>query len=146
MKKNHLMKTLSSLGIVPVKVYSNVDIQKRQILRETKGLTGIYLWVNKTNGKYYVGSSINMSARLSNYFSIRFLLGNLSIIIYRALLKYGYSNFMLIILECCDKKVVRLKETKYIQDLNPEYNILKIAGSSLGYRHTEETLANLRAS
>ena len=93
-----------------------------------------------------MGSSINISVRLSNYFSEKHLLGNLSIVIYRALLKYGYSNFMLIILECCDKKVVRLKETKYIKALNPDYNILQIAGSFLGYRHTVVTLAKLRAS
>jgi len=53
---------------------------------------------------------------------------------------------MLIILECCDKEAVRLKETKYIKDLNPAYNILRIAGSSLGYAHTAVTLAKLRVT
>lgn len=36
-------------------------------------------------------------------------------------------------------------EQYYIDNLNPEYNILKVAGSTLGYKHTEETLAKLRA-
>ncbi|MDB5422520.1 MAG: endonuclease [Brevundimonas sp.] len=92
-----------------------------------------------------MGSSINLSVRLSSYFTKSSLLGNITII-YRALLKYGHSNFMLIILECCDKEAVRLKETKYIKDLNPAYNILRIAGSSLGYAHTAETLAKLRVT
>ncbi|MDB5422521.1 MAG: hypothetical protein JWR59_2468 [Brevundimonas sp.] len=45
MKKNNnkIMKTLASLGVTPTKVYSNVNLQRRQILRETKGLTGVYL-------------------------------------------------------------------------------------------------------
>jgi group I intron endonuclease len=36
-------------------------------------------------------------------------------------------------------------EQYYIDFLKPEYNILKIAGSSLGYTHTEETLAKFKA-
>jgi hypothetical protein len=53
---------------------------------------------------------------------------------------------MLIILDCCDKKVVRLKETEYIKALKPAYNILQIAGSALGYLHTEKTRAKMRAN
>jgi len=74
------------------------------------------------------------------------LLSNLSTIIHKAQLKYGHSNFMLIILDCCDKKVVRLKETEYIKALKPAYNILQIAGSALGYLHTEKTRAKMRAN
>src|SRR5277367_3128981 len=59
-----------------------------------KGLKGgIYLWINKTNGKTYVGSSINLYSRLSSYFSLKKLHG----IIGNALLKYGLVNFILII-------------------------------------------------
>lgn len=35
------------------------------------------------------------------------------------------------------------REQFYIDSLLPQFNILKVAGSSLGYKHTEETLALL---
>src|ERR1700712_3130180 len=60
-----------------------------------------------------------------------------------ALLKYGYSNFSLIILEYCDLENCTEREQHYISLLEPEYNILKTAGSLLGYKHTKETLTRL---
>jgi excinuclease UvrABC nuclease subunit len=32
---------------------------------------GVYLWINKHNGKMYVGSSINLCARISGYLNLR---------------------------------------------------------------------------
>jgi group I intron endonuclease len=63
-----------------------------------------------------------------------------------ALLKYGYSNFSLEILEYCGRENVIEREQYYIDSFKPEYNILKKAGSSLGYKHSEETLSKLSAS
>lgn len=64
----------------------------------------------------------------------------------KALLKNGYSSFSLYILEYCDgfaREDLIKREQYYIDLLKPEYNILKIAGSSLGYKHTEENLAKM---
>lgn len=61
-------------------------------------------------------------------------------IICKALLKYGYAEFRLEILEYCHISTVLDREQFYIDKLNPEYNILKIAGSSLGYQHSEASL------
>jgi group I intron endonuclease len=64
--------------------------------------------------------------------------------IYTGILKYGIEKFKLEILEYCSPaKCIKL-EQKYINLLKPEYNILKIAGSLLGFKHSEETLANMR--
>jgi group I intron endonuclease len=57
--------------------------------------------------------------------------------IYKALLKYGYAEFRLEILEYCYREVLIEREQFYFDTLIPEYNILKIAGSPLGYRHSE---------
>ena len=54
----------------------------------------------------------------------------------KALLKYGYSNFSITILEFCDKDDCLKKEQQYIDLLSPEYNILKTAGSILGFKHS----------
>lgn len=62
----------------------------------------------------------------------------------RALVKYGYSGFKLEILEYCEPELAIVKEQYYIDLIKPEYNILKTAGSSLGYKHTEETMSKMK--
>jgi hypothetical protein len=47
---------------------------------------------------------------------------------------------MLEILEYCPISTVLAREQFYIDKLNPEYNILKVAGSNLGYKHSEASL------
>ena len=46
-----------------------------------------------------------------------------------ALLKYGYSNFSLTILEFCDVGSLLTREKYYFDKFSPEYNILKTPGS-----------------
>ena len=62
----------------------------------------------------------------------------------RALLKYGFSNFTLEILEYCNKKNAIEREQHYLDLLKPKYNIVKSAKSTLGYKHTEESLEKMR--
>ena len=61
-------------------------------------------------------------------------------LICKALLKYGYVGFRLENLEYCPSSIILSREQFYIDKLNPEYNILKVAGSSLGYKHSEASL------
>lgn len=58
----------------------------------------------------------------------------------RALLKHGYYNFSLEILEYCSPDSLLKREQYYLDNLKPEYNIVEKAGSTLGYRHTSESL------
>jgi group I intron endonuclease len=79
---------------------------------------------------------------MRSYFSLRNLKAEIKrskSIIYRSLIKYGYSSFTLEILEYCEPSVVISREQKFIDLLKPDYNILKIAGSSLGFKHSKET-------
>ena len=41
------------------------------------------------------------------------------------------------ILEYCDKSNLIIRELYYFNILNPEYNILKISDSYLGFKHSE---------
>jgi len=66
--------------------------------------------------------------------------------IYSALIKYGYSNFSLEIIEYCEPSQVLEREQFYIDLLNPTYNILKIAGSKFGFKHTDETKELIRTA
>ncbi len=67
------------------------------------------------------------------------------IAIYDAILKYGHSNFSLEILEYCDQSDLIKREQYYFDSLKPEYNILKTAGSLLGFKHSDKTRAKLSA-
>lgn len=74
--------------------------------------------------------------------------------IYKSLVKHGYSNFTLEILEYCGgsahpENAIK-REQYYLDLLKPEYNILKVAGvgpppHSLGYKHSDKTLAKMRS-
>ena len=65
-------------------------------------------------------------------------------LIYKALLAYGFDGFTLEILEYCQPLDLIKREQYYIDLLKPEYNILKVAGSSLGVKRSEETKAKLK--
>ncbi len=133
-------------SVIPVVKYSNADIQKLSILKDNKSKAGVYRWVNLLNNKTYIGSSINLGGRFRDYFKINYLLRyHKNMIISKALLKYGYSNFKLEILEYCDKDIVRKREQHYFDLLQPEYNVLREAGSLLGFKHSPESLDKLRS-
>ena len=44
------------------------------------------------------------------------------------------------------RQLILEREQYYLETLSPEYNILKLAGSSLGYKYTEETIAKISAA
>ena len=58
-------------------------------------------------------------------------------------MKYSHSSFSLTILEYCYKSELNNREQYYLDRLEPDYNILKIAGSLLGYTFTEEAKAKI---
>ena len=64
-------------------------------------------------------------------------------IIYKAILKHGYSNFRLEILEYCAPEECIKREQHFIDLLKPSFNLKRKAGSSLSYKHGEETLTNM---
>ena len=131
----------------PVIIYANADTQKLQILEENKARSGVYMWKNNINGKTYIGSSINLGKRLTSYYNYNFISKpQHKMPIYKALLKYGYSKFSLEILEYCNKFIVIEREQYYINLLKPKYNVLKTAGSTLGYKHSKEARAKIAAA
>lgn len=132
-------RTMSTLPeIKPVKFYLNADKEKDLIISDNKNRTGIYRWEHIESGKSYIGSSKNLSLRFKQYFNYNHISHpKRNLRIYKALLKYGYSGFKLEILEYCDVSLLLQREQYYFDALNPEYNILKVAGSPLGYRHSE---------
>ena len=121
-------------------IYTEGNSNMELIIKENKGKSGVYCWINKKSGKKYVASSIDLSNRFKHYFSNKYLIRtSKTSLINKALLKYGYSAFRLIILEYCEPSSAIEKEQYYINRDLPEYNLLKRAGSSLGFKRSEET-------
>ena len=123
----------------PVKVYDDIYSMNNTILNENIDKSGVYMLKNKLTGDFYIGQSKNIKNRFKNYFNVSYLKSKQGFIISRALLKYGYSNFSLTILEYCNSSDLLVREQYYLDKLKPKYNILKIAGISQGFKHSEET-------
>jgi group I intron endonuclease len=137
---------LTNKNIDYIKVYENALDMRKDILNENKSKSGIYMITNKLTKDIYIGQSIDISNRFKNYFNLSYIKSKDSYIINRALLKYGYSNFSVTILEYCEKSNLLVREQYYFDKLNPQYNILKIAGSSLNSKHSEETKVKISKS
>ncbi len=59
---------LPSFSIYAKKTYLNPILQQNDIIKDTKGKSGVYCWINLFNGKYYIGSGVELNTRLSDYF------------------------------------------------------------------------------
>jgi GIY-YIG catalytic domain len=142
MDKNEFLYYNSVISIKPIISYAN-SINKKEILEANKGKTGIYKWTHIQSGKSYVGSAIDIAQRLKNYYNLSYLKKEVTknkSMIYKALIKYGYSYFKLEILEYCDSPVLISREQYYLDKLNPEYNILKTAGNLTGFKHSKASI------
>lgn len=133
----------STNSINPILTYVNMDKDKALILKQNKNKAGVYRLTNLVNSNCYVGSAQEIRTRFYAYYSFNRLIKS-NMIIYKAILKYGYSNFRLDILEYCEKTMLLSREQHYIDLFKPEYNSLKIARSSLGYKHTSDTLEKFK--
>jgi group I intron endonuclease len=143
-RSERLNTIITELGLNPVYIYENLETEniKKQILNETKGLSGIYMILNKITKDYYIGSASTnrFYARFSNH--VIYFRG--SKIVKSAVKKYELKNFAFILLELYPNIVTKINnkelldlEDKYLKLLLPNYNILTEAGSSFGYKHTE---------
>lgn len=127
-------------SVIPLATYAYED--KGLAIKENRGKSGVYRWVNTLTGETYIGSAVSLSKRFSVYFStksVNEVLNRSKSKILSALLKYGYSAFRLEILEICNSNQTIDREQYYLDLLKPEYNILSLASSSLGKLHSEET-------
>ncbi len=138
--------SLDNNDINQVKVYEDAYDMRKDILKENKGKSGIYMLTNKLTNDIYIGQSVDISKRFRNYFNLSYIKSKGSFIISRALIKYGYYNFSVTILEYCDKYDLIIREQYYFNKLNPQYNILKISGSSRDFKHSEETKTKISKS
>lgn len=113
---------------------------------------GIYLLINKINGKMYVGKAKNLKDRLRRY-KYTHKYKTVDQLIQRAIIKYGWINFKIIILEIVpinlDYKILLDIETFWIKLLgtykrNIGYNVAIYNMDCTGQVHSDDTIQLMR--
>ena len=89
---------------------------------------GIYQIRNKIDGNIYIGSTKNFDDRHTKHFGFLRRNKHHNIHLQRAWNRYGEDNFIFESLIICDVDSLLLFEQLFIDSLNPQYNIAKIAG------------------
>ncbi len=125
--------------------FENIETSKSEIYKSLRKKSGVYMFINNINNHTYIGSSINLTKRMTSHF-YHAKLGKGKSVINRAMYKHKLINFSLGILELCTNDVITCTtlEQKWIDHYNPSYNILKIAGSSFGFTHSISTINELK--
>jgi group I intron endonuclease len=103
--------------------------------------TGIYIIKSKIKPeRVYVGSAVDIAQRWRDHLSTLNNIRHRSPMLQNHVNKYGIEDLSFSILELVMFKedLVR-REQHYIDALNPFFNCLKIAGSPIGHKHSEET-------
>lgn len=126
---------LSSIPLSAEK-FNDFSYSGRIIIKEKYSkIAGIYLWVNNINHRCYVGKSINLYLRFSNYLSPSYIKNNQTkMAICSAIFKYESNNFTFYVLESFDKndrdnvsqKYLSERANFWFQIIKPSYNIQSI--------------------
>jgi group I intron endonuclease len=111
-------------------------------------MTVIYAIINKANKKQYIGSTINFKRREKLHRNRLCKKEHHSPKLQAAWNKHKENSFQFIILEelgeTRDRETILTREQWWIDNSNSEYNICKIAGSSLGVLRSKETRDKVR--
>lgn len=105
---------------------------------------GVYKITNSVNGKFYVGSSISLYKRLSEHFEKLRKGIHKNPHLQASYLKYG-EVFTIEILKVCKRDEIFQVEQYYLDTLNPDYNINKMATGRHGPMR-KETIEKRRVS
>lgn len=114
--------------------------------------TGVYTITNLINQKIYVGStSLGFREREINHFSDLRRNKHPNTYLQNSVIKYGIENFKFEVLEECLPEFCISCEQYWINMLDSTnsafgYNLLAVAGSSLGYKHSKESLLKMSAA
>lgn len=110
------------------------------------GKSGIYRIRNLINNKFYIGSAINLNKRKNQHFHYLRKNKHHNKPLQNSFNKYDEKSFIFEVMCYCYKEDLVTNEQFYIDKYKPQYNICKIAGSSLGRKPTEETIIKMKIS
>jgi group I intron endonuclease len=101
--------------------------------------SGIYWITNIINGKCYIGSAMKLGDRRNDHFNDLIKNKHYNSRLQNAINKYGIKKFKFEIIEFCSPDKLIEREQNYFDILKPEYNICKVAGNMLGFKHSKKT-------
>lgn len=104
---------------------------------------GIYEILNSANGKRYIGSSVNLGKRWYSHRRMLELDEHWSDHLQSAWSKYGSASFTFKPVLICDPRNLLMYEQIAIDALRPEYNKCAVAGSTLGFKFSPESLVRM---
>ena len=117
---------------------------------DEKVSSGVYIIVNKINGKFYIGSSIDLRKRKYQHFSNLKNNTHHNMYLQRAWNKHKKENFDFLIVEVCESEIVQTVEQKHLNYIfekldNPEkvcYNVSRCAtgGDIISYHPQREEI------
>lgn len=104
--------------------------------------SGIYKIINLANGKFYIGSAIDLNHRWKTHIWLLERQKHRNKYLQSAWNLYGSECFNFEIIETCCKEFLLVREQFYIDitnccDRNIGYNLYKIAGSPQGHSRSE---------
>lgn len=109
-------------------------------------MVGIYKIENTVNKKIYIGSCSNFNVRKGSHLCLLRQGKHHSIKLQRSFNKYGEDNFIISLIENCEKENLIIREQFYIDTLKPYYNICLKAGSTQGRVFTDSHKEKLSKS
>jgi hypothetical protein len=80
----------------PIGIFYNALLNRNNIIKIYKNVSGLYLLYDLINGKQYINSGYNLSIQLSTYYYPLILIDKRHI--YNYILKYEHGNFNVVIL------------------------------------------------
>jgi hypothetical protein len=94
--------------------FKNIKQDKKNIYKELRKKSGVYIFINNITNQLYIGSSINLTKRMVSFYYYTNSDKLSKFVIIRAMKKYGLENFSLGILEFCkqDPKICLELEQK----------------------------------
>jgi group I intron endonuclease len=106
--------------------------------------SGIYKITNKINGRYYIGSSINIKNRWNEHKRTLKQNKHDNDFLQKSWNKHGEESFLFEIIEyVLDLNKLLEREQSYLDlityDKKMSYNLCKTAGNMLGFKHSDET-------
>lgn len=106
--------------------------------------SGVYTIQRTATGDLYVGSSATIKVRWRQHrYRLRKGVHHCTHL-QNAWTKYGEDAFEFAILEECEVESLLEREQFHLDYLGPRYNVLRIAGSARGYKHTPEAIERMK--
>ena len=138
------IQVFSIIPITPLKTYS--DFSDTEVLKkDLSKLGGVYGLIHLKSSKQYIGSSLNLYDRLMDHIKGR----DSNLRLQRSIKKYGLDSFKIVIYYFHNDPAVLLTDIETVVisafPFSLLFNFKKEASSMLGYKHTKQAKAKMKA-